>query len=378
MQGDDGQTAQLLYMTARLRQRPSDECVTILVRACEMHFGALTTVLFGAEYLRRFDADFLLQMVEELLRYAPTHPMEATTESYGDDVQCGPIGASAGGDHLALRHSLNILEAVCKACPGLQPAVYQLARTHFMCGDMELAQRTLHRLLHELDAAHTDGHLLQVQLHLRTRAFERAAQQLDLCLAHDFHVRERPLYHLLDGICKLQQKQAQAALKAFETAATDGVSNGGVGLAPAERVTLCLEMVGTYVQLGRPADAQARLAGAMVEFANTPEEGRLVLASAELALQQGHTQEAVDALKQILPGQPHYVQTKKRLAEVYLVRQKNRLAYTRCFRELVDECPGARSYVMLGNAFMTIQGEYIVVGNASRLKKYIIIWLCSV
>lgn len=364
----DGQTAQLLYMTARLRQRPADECVASLVHACEMHFGALTTTMFGVEYLRRFDADFLLQMVEELLRYAPTQSMVdvgGTTDSDVDETggQCGPMVAGGGGVHIALRHSLNILEAVCKACPGLQSAVYQLARTHFMCNDMAEATRTLHRLLYELDAAHTDGHLLQVQMHIRMRAFERAAQQLDVCLAHDFHVRERPLYHLLDGICKRQQQQVQAALKAFETAnggslaAASSAANAAAELTQADRVKLCLEMVGTYVQLGRPAEAQAQLSGAIVEFANTPEEGRLVLASAELALQQGRTQEAVDALKQILPGQPYYVQTKQKLAEVYLVRQKNRLAYTRCFRELVDECPGARSYVMLGNSFMTIQGE---------------------
>lgn len=357
-------TPLLLYMCAKLRQGNADENIGTLIRASEIHFKNLTTTLFGAEYLRKFDPDFLLQVVEELLLYAPsqsTIDLSGATTTTSDEEGPLRIDAAAAGAvvHTSLRHSLNILDAICKACPGLQSAVLQLARTQFLCNDIGAAQRTLHRLLHELDPACTDGHLLHAQIHIRQRLFERAAQTLDVCLAHDFHVRERPLYHLLGGIVKRQQQQPEAALKAFDAAREllKAAAVDGLALAVPDRVTLCLETVNAHVQLGRSADAEETVRRATAEFANTPEEGRLLLASAELALQQDRTQEAVDMLKQILPGQPYYVQTKTKLAEVYLMRQKNRLAYTRCFRELVDECPGARSYVMLGNSYMTIQGE---------------------
>lgn len=371
-------TPLLLYMSARLRQATADENVAGLIRASEIHFKNLTTTLFGAEYLRKFDPDFLLQLVDELLHYAPAQTAmvwsatttHATSTACDADEYClsggvdGPAMADgADGVHLSLRHSLNILDAICKACPGLLPAVYRLARTQFLCGDMAASMRTLHRLLHELDATHTDAHLLHAQIYVRQRQFDRAAQQLDVCLAHDFRVRERPLYHLLCGICLRQQpQQSQAALKSFESAsallsAAAATEATDATLPVVDRVTLCLELAGTYEQLGRAADAEATVRRGALEFANTAEEGRLVLASADLALQLGRTQEAIDTLKQILPGQPYYVHTKTKLATVYLQKQRNRLAFTRCFRELVDESPSARSYLMLGNAYMTIQGE---------------------
>lgn len=371
-------TPMLLFMSARLRQAPADENVATLIRASEIHFKNLTTTLFGIEYLRKFDPDFLLQLVDELLHHAPvqtamvwsttTNAVSSTfdTDEYymsgGTDGSNGTAASVADSVHLSLRHSLNILDAICKACPGLLPAVYRLARTQFLCGDIVAATSTLHRLLHELDATYTEAHLLHAHIHIRQRNFDRAAQQLDVCLAHDFHVRELPLYHLLCGICLRQQQQPQAALKSFESAGallSAASATGSVAALPVvDRVTLCLELAGTYEELGRTADAEVAVRRGVLEFANTPEEGRLVLASADLALQLGRTQEAIDTLKQILPGQPYYVHTKTKLAMVYLQRQRNRLAFTRCFRELVDESPGARSYLMLGNAHMTIQGSY--------------------
>lgn len=56
------------------------------------------------------------------------------------------------------------------------------------------------------------------------------------------------------------------------------------------------------------------------------------------------------------------------MAEVYLHKQKNRLAFTRCFKELVDDSPGSQSYLMLGNAYMTIQGRHIDIIFSLRLK----------
>ena len=52
------------------------------------------------------------------------------------------------------------------------------------------------------------------------------------------------------------------------------------------------------------------------------------------------------------------LQAKTKLANIYLHHKKDRLAFAQCFKELVENCPGPESYLMLGDAYMSIQGKY--------------------
>lgn len=45
------------------------------------------------------------------------------------------------------------------------------------------------------------------------------------------------------------------------------------------------------------------------------------------------------------------------MANIYLVHKKDRLSFAQCFKELVQNSPGADSYLMLGDAYMSIQGD---------------------
>ena len=50
----------------------------------------------------------------------------------------------------------------------------------------------------------------------------------------------------------------------------------------------------------------------MAEFANTPEEVRVMLAQSDLALKMGDTKKALNMLKKIQPGDRSFVQAKKK------------------------------------------------------------------
>lgn len=93
----------------------------------------------------------------------------------------------------------------------------------------------------------------------------------------------------------------------------------------------------------------------MKEFERTPEAGRVVIANAELFLGQGNTTRALELLSGIQPGQSYYLQAKTKMANIYLVNKKDRLSFAQCFKELVHNNPGADSYIMLGDAYMSIQ-----------------------
>lgn len=302
----------LLYMSALITEHDaSDKAVSLLVEACEVQFKNLKTVPYGPEYLRRFDPDFLLAITAELLQHSP--------------IQSTVIGEQLVTKELlpaALKHSLNILEAVVKACPGSIRAIYQLAKVEFLCGDQTLAIQTLQKLLNDLDPSYTDAHLLLAQMHIQQEQYQRAAQNLETCLSHNFGVRENPMYHLLNGIIKKSQMQFEDAKKCFQTAlnicsaapptnkltpiASD--TNDAHTLSLSDRVTLHLQMIDAFLLTNQPADAIKLMDRAFEEFANTPEEGRVIIANADIALQEGKVQKVLEYLQNIGPGQPYYLQ----------------------------------------------------------------------
>ena len=93
----------------------------------------------------------------------------------------------------------------------------------------------------------------------------------------------------------------------------------------------------------------------MKEFEKTPEAGRVLIANADLFLTQGNISRALELLSSIQPGQCYYLQAKTKMANIYLVNKKDRLSFAQCFKELVQNNPGSDSYIMLGDAYMSIQ-----------------------
>lgn len=305
----------LLFISARMKNASVDATIAQLIQACEIQFKNLKTTPYGTEYLRKFDPDFLLQITHELMQYSPVK----------SNVGREAIALDKESIHISLKHSLNILEAICKACPGLVVAVYQLARVQFMCSEISEAAKTLQRILTELDPTYTDAHLLIAQIHLQNSHFDRAAQSLDVCLSHNFKVRDSPMYHMLNGIINKNQQQHMIAIKSFLTALSISDAGGSSSKTPSlgmsDKVTLLLEMVDTYVTLNQNAEASKVMASAIEEFSQTPEEGRLVLSNAEMHLQQGKVAVAIELLKQIQPGEPYYIQVNHKFIKINFILQ---------------------------------------------------------
>lgn len=93
----------------------------------------------------------------------------------------------------------------------------------------------------------------------------------------------------------------------------------------------------------------------MKEFEKTPEAGRIIIANADLFLSQGNTTRSLELLSSIHAGQSYYLQAKTKMANIYLVNKKDRLSFAQCFKEVVHNNPGPDSFIMLGDAYMSIQ-----------------------
>ncbi|GAB0090491.1 Tetratricopeptide repeat [Sergentomyia squamirostris] len=353
----------LFWMSSKLIHDNAEKAIALMVEACEIQFKNLRTLSFGSEYLRRFDPDFLLDVARDLLQFSPIQ----LSVSMGSP-------SSREGLHISLKHSLNILEVIVKACPGLIQGVFLLAKVQFLCGEIHTSTNTLQHILTDIDPTYSEAHLLSAQINIQQKQFQRAAQNLEICLSHNFKVRGNPMYHLFNGIIQKNDNQYDEALKSFISAmsligvntdamsvkvsvplSTNALTRANYNISLADKVTLYLEMVDTYMLMNLNSDATKLMQDAMNEFSGTSEEGRLVIANADLSLRHGNIDTVLKLLGNIQPGQPYYFQAKTKMANIYLTHRKDRLAFGQCFRELVEEYPEPDTYIMLGDAYMSIQ-----------------------
>ena len=46
------------------------------------------------------------------------------------------------------------------------------------------------------------------------------------------------------------------------------------------------------------------------------------------------------------------------MAEIYLNYRKDKRMYAQCYKQIVEKSPTAQSYILLGDAYMAIQGKH--------------------
>lgn len=92
------------------------------------------------------------------------------------------------------------------------------------------------------------------------------------------------------------------------------------------------------------------------EFKDGPHEGRILLAQASSAENKGSLDQALTTLRaiEIKHGEEYFIESRMKMADIYLKYRKDRRLYAACFREILDQIPTTESYLMLGDAYMNI------------------------
>ena len=347
IQGGTVNKAEILYMSAllgRLTQASSEGVMASLNDAVESHFRAVRGLTFGPDYLTVMNPDFVVLLVKEYLMYAPSNPA----------TQGQAIAAP-------LKKSLMILEPVTKACPGQKDALYLLSKAKFLSGDLKSAVSTLQHVLDNIDPTDAECHLLMAQIQLHQGNFLNAQQSLEVGLSYNFEVRDHPIYHLINAKVMKTNGNIQDSIKTLQTA-LNLVNRKKVGSAGkqkgdfsmTDKVSVYLELAEAYRQTGQNQEASRIMNEAMSEFMGTVEELRITVANAELALSKGEVDSALNILRAITPAQPYYLQAREKMANIYLHHRKDKKMFAQCYREVVEKSPSPQSYLLLGDAYMSI------------------------
>ncbi|XP_051938741.1 tetratricopeptide repeat protein 21B-like isoform X1 [Hippocampus zosterae] len=344
--GKSGEILYLLALVAIKKHHPQEEITKLLKDAVETHFSTVQGLPLGLEYFQKLNPDFLFQVVKEYLALCPTKP-------------------SAQGQSAVpqLRHCATLLDAVVKIVPGLLQGVFLQAKVRYHSGDVDGAQNSLQHCLEQCPS-HTDAHLLMAQIHLLRGNFTLCFQSLELCLSHNFEIREHPLYLLVKAQAKKKMGELTEAIQILQTAMNlPGVCRAGssakskmqtIELSSADCLSIFLELAEGLRLTNKQQEAAKVMQDAINKFSGTPEELRVTIANVDLALLHGDTELALNMLRNITPEQLYYIQAKEKMADIYLNHKKDKRLYVSCYREILDKLPSPHAYVLLGEAYMRI------------------------
>ena len=347
-----GKSAELSFLSAilaRKKQKGPERVQELLHESVDSHFATLRGLPLGPQYFTSMNPDFIVQIINEYLIYAPQQP--------------GQLGQPPNP---ILKRCLQVLDPLTRAVPGLLEALYLMGKVKFLLGDIDAAQSTLQHCL-DRDNTYSDAHILMAQIHLHQNNFKLANQSLEVGLSYNFEVRDHPLYHLIKARINKKQGDNEEAVRTLQLAMTlpgvrqvgprssaGGKKKGGQ-ITVNDRVSVFLELADAHLALNQQHEAAKVMQDAIHEFQGTPEEIRIMISNADLAVGRGDIEGALAMLRNITPDQPYFIQAREKMADIYLHHRKDKRLYASCYRELVDKNPSTHTCLLLGDAYMSIQ-----------------------
>ncbi|XP_074652535.1 tetratricopeptide repeat protein 21B-like [Tubulanus polymorphus] len=363
-----GKTSELMYLSAVLaRKRNQDPQIVLqnLDEAIETHFIGIKDLPLGPDYYMYLNPDFLLQVINEYLMYAPQQV--ESQQNQGNPV---------------LKRCTQILEPLNRAVPGMLEGLYLMAKIKYISGNMDASQSILEHCL-DVDPSMAMVHLLLAQILLEKGKYQQADQSLEMGLSHRFEVREHPLYHLIKARIQKKMNENEEAVKTLQSAMSlPGVRKRAMrpvqrkpgrqqlDISTNDRVSVFLELADAHRLCNEQHEAVKIMQDAISEFEGTPEEIRITIANADISIAHGDVDSAINTLRNVQPGQPYFVQAREKMAEIYLQHRNDKRLYAGCYRELVEKNPTPHSYLLLGDAYMGIQEpEKAIEAYEAALKK---------
>lgn len=161
---DESVSPKLLYMRSKLCEDPL-EARKLLTEAIDKHLSPLKNCPYDATYLRELDCDFLLAIVKGYLSLMPCAVSCIAERKFLDEnTKCSLVVA------------LNTLKIITEACPGLEEAVFLLAKLQNLCGENQAATANLEHILKNLQDVGLSGDasllLAQIQVNMLFSTFQ--------------------------------------------------------------------------------------------------------------------------------------------------------------------------------------------------------------
>ncbi|VDP99669.1 unnamed protein product [Trichobilharzia regenti] len=221
-------------------------------------------------------------------------------------------------------------------------------------------------------------------IYLYMSNLKAAEQTLETGVGNNFEVRNHPLYQLVRARIMSRQGSAKIAVQILKQAIANlsnlqhrsqSMKSNNLGyfqndLTLNEKLSLYIELADAHRNAGEQHEATKVLQDAYLAFAGTVEVARVTIAMANLALAQNDHETALNTLRQIQPDHPYYITARQNMADIYLYHRKEKKLFAACYRDLAEKLGTNEAYLLLGEAYMTIQEpEHAIEIYESILRK---------
>ena len=352
------QQAHLYYLNAILTRKKLGDVVSfespsldMLHKAAELQMKSVAELPLGPTTLIILDPDFMLEIVKEYFFYAPDRPIQPGQPA-------NPV----------LKRCEEILKRISKATPGLLDASFQLAKVRFLLGDASGAQATLQHCL-DLNQSLTDAHILMAQILYERGNYQQAEDSLQQGLSYNFEIKDHPTYQLLKSRLLRRRGENEEALRQLQSIMRGKSFHS---TPPADKAAIYLELTQCHLALGQQSQASSVVEEAQLALKGSPMALiRLQLADADLALARGDVESTLAKLRAIEPSSPLFVESRQKLADIYLKYRRDNRLYIGCYKEICDvQQHTISSLLMLGDAYMDIlEAERAIEVYESAAKK---------
>jgi len=294
---------------------------------------------------KNLNPDFMVEIAKEYLQHLHS-PANVMTGGSADNI---PPAVVAG---------LGLLKKATSRVPALLDAHLVVAKANFEMKKLDKTMETLSHCL-SINPSHSDTYLQLAQLHLAKESFRSANNCLEQAMSYDFKIRNSPIYQLVKSECLVNQGALDDAMTQLEDAmklpgVRDGL-NGTVSLS--DRVSIFVKLAEIYSRLNMLSQANEILSEGKAAFEGTAEQIRILVANSDLAIKKNDFTSAINMLSSVSADSSLYTHAVVAKADIYLKHRHDKQAFAQCYLELIQVRKTAATYILLGEAYMRIQGK---------------------
>uniref|UniRef100_A0AC35U0L9 TPR_REGION domain-containing protein n=1 Tax=Rhabditophanes sp. KR3021 TaxID=114890 RepID=A0AC35U0L9_9BILA len=320
--------------------KPHEIIVSCTKNGIDIHLANLQNMAYGNSYLVAINCDILISMCQTLFEIAPLAPSKVVDPT--------------------LKEVSRILAIIHSNFPGIDRAIYLLAKAKFLEFEIEEAESLLKKCIDKPQQI-AEVYLLMAQIQIQRRKIEEAEKYLDSGLSLNFKVKEHPLYHLTKALLLKQEKKIDESILLLKQALTlptfkeNKNQSDSLHVSDNDKISIYLELIDSLQMINNIKEADQYMIQATEFCKGKPEEQQLFLMSAQLRIYRGDVDGGVQILNNIAPQQPNYQMAQLKLAEIYMDEKKDPSKFAKCYQNILESNPTVETYMLLGDAYMSVQ-----------------------